>query len=195
MAVCHLFHFPLNGVLRGNALAAVTLTNGSFVRVEDTHSQSGLPVPGGGCSPARTRAALTCSNSVKQRQHPDGLPLLGWDRWVNLRRVLGSEHSRPGERPGVFPGSARPPTVSEIHRLSDPSQPARGSGTPVHRPAPRPTEAPWLQPGPPSSSGRRERVQRVLGQARPALTNSWSWLLAKNICSREGQSSRRRSSP
>ena len=34
-------------------------------------------------------------------------------------------------------------------------------------------------------------VYRVMG----ALTNSWSWLLAKNIWRRDGQSSRRRRSP
>lgn len=57
---------------------------------------------------------LTCSDSIKQGQHPDRLPLLGWDRWVNLRRVLGSQHNRPGECPGVS------------------NRPARGAGLPAN---------------------------------------------------------------
>lgn len=93
----------------------------------------------------------TCGDAIEEREHPDGLPLLGRHRRIHLGWVLkamGGCQAGRGDMAGSREGG-------------------RGG----------------------------QGGARLWGPAAGSLTNSWSWLLAKNIWRREGQSSRRRSSP
>lgn len=95
---CIHFHFTHKFPLWGNILTAMKLTIISFCQ---SCPHTWLPCPGTRWPEPLGPVPLTCSNSIKERQHPDGLPLLSWDRWVNLWRVLSSEHNRSDARPVV----------------------------------------------------------------------------------------------
>lgn len=43
----------------------------------------------------------TCGDAIEEREHPDGLPLLGRHRWVHLRRVLKARGGRQAGRGDV----------------------------------------------------------------------------------------------